>query len=266
MNYSFLFFALGLLFGSFLNVVLFRFDREESVVTGRSKCLHCEKQLAWYDNVPLLSYLFLRGRCRYCQAHISWQYPLVEFITGGLFFSVASVFFRVGVGESYLTTGWLLCLGMLLVLILVSDWQSMEIPLVYLIGANLVTALYVILHFTLFEETIGIHHSSLIQSVVGALVGGGFFFGLVYFSRETWMGWGDVWLGILAGMSVGWQLLLPLLTLAFGLGAVYGIGLLMIQGKHLKTQVPFAPFLVIAILGTIFLQEVAPQIFWFVSW
>ncbi len=264
MMFQLSFFILGLLFGSFLNVVLFRAEREESWVTGRSKCLHCDRVLSWYENIPLLSYLILGGRCRSCKAHISWQYPLVELAAGVLFVFVARVFLDLNVISTWLTTSWLLVLGMFLILIFVSDWQSMEIPLSYLIEVNIITAVYLLAHFFLFEGSTPFSETSLSQSIIGALIGWGFFFGLVYFSRETWMGWGDVWLGLLAGMSVGWRPLLPLLTLAFGLGAVYGVALLLVKGKNLKTAVPFAPFLVIAILGTLFLGALYPSLFWFV--
>lgn len=253
--------GLGLIVGSFLNVVIFRGVREESFVTGRSKCLSCEKMIAWYDNIPLTSYLILRGRCRHCQAPISWQYPLVELVTGVLFLLVGAVFFESTSMLSWLVTGWLLIVSSLLVLIVVGDIKSMEISLAELIAVNVVTVAYLVVRWRFFEHQVAWQQTTLWQGILGGLIAGGFFFALVYFSRETWMGWGDVWLGTLGGLAVGAWYILPMLTLSFALGALYGIGLLILRQKSLKTEVPFAPFLALGILVTVFGKVLWPELF-----
>ena len=266
MVYSIIFSGLGLIIGSFLNVVLFRSERGMSFVGGRSQCLTCEKTISWYDNIPLLSYLILGGKCRHCQTPISWQYPLVECTTGILFGLVGYIFFDPLHTQALIETFWVLGLVMLLTLIVVVDFRSMEIPLWYLIGANTLTLVYLLVGYFFFEKQPVFLDTELARSLMGGVVAWAFFFALVYFSKETWMGWGDVWLGLLGGLVVGFSYVLPMLTLAFALGALYGIGLMLVAGKNLKTQVPFAPFLAFGILATLFLTESFPQLFWFISW
>ena len=147
-----------------------------------------------------------------------------------------------------------------------ADFRCMELPLWYLIGANVLTLGYLLARFLFFETQTTFLDSELVGSLIGGAVAWVFFFALVYFSKETWMGWGDVWLGLLGGLVVGLSYVLPMLTLSFALGAFYGVGLMLIQGKNLKTQVPFAPFLAFGILTTLFLTESLPHLFWFVSW
>ncbi len=266
MLYLIIFFGLGLIIGSFLNVVLFRGERDRSFVSGRSQCLTCDKTIAWYDNIPLVSYLILGGKCRHCQAHISWQYPLVEFTTGLLFCLSGYIFFDPLHNQAIMETVWVLGLVIFLTLIVAADFRSMEIPLWYLIGANVLTLGYLLARYLFFETQTTFLDSELVGSLIGGAVAWVFFFALVYFSKETWMGWGDVWLGLLGGLVVGLSYVLPMLTLSFALGAFYGVGLMLIQGKNLKTQVPFAPFLAFGILTTLFLTESLPHLFWFVSW
>jgi prepilin signal peptidase PulO-like enzyme (type II secretory pathway) len=257
-----IFLGLGLIIGSFLNVVLFRSERDLSFISGRSICLSCEQTIAWYDNIPLVSYLILRGKCRHCQVHISWQYPLVELSTGLLFALTGYVFFDPLSNQAILQTLWGLALLVFLTLIVVSDLRSMEIPLIYLIGVNAITAVYLLIQYFFFETQANFLHTGLANSLIGGGLTWSFFFALVYFSHETWMGWGDVWLGLLGGLVVGFSHVLPMLTLSFAVGALYGIGLMLIKWRNLKTQVPFAPFLAFGILATLFLAELYPSLFW----
>jgi leader peptidase (prepilin peptidase) / N-methyltransferase len=266
MLYLIIFSGLGLIIGSFLNVVLFRSERDMSFVGGRSQCLTCEKTIAWYDNIPLLSYFILGGQCRHCKVNISWQYPLVEFMTGMLFYLAGYIFFDPLSNQALLETVWVLGLVIFLTLIVVADFRSMEIPLWYLIGANVLTLGYLLVRYCFFETQSTFLDTKLIGSLIGGAVAWAFFFALVYCSKETWMGWGDVWLGLLGGLVVGFSYVLPMLTLSFALGACYGIGLMLLRGRNLKTQVPFAPFLAFGILTTLFLSALLPgilEILWF---
>ena len=266
MLYLIIFFGLGLIIGSFLNVVLFRGERDMSFVSGRSQCLTCDKTIAWYDNIPLLSYLILGGKCRHCQAHISWQYPLVELMMGILFSLAGALFFDPLSNQAILQTVWVLGLIIFLTLIVMADFRSMEIPLWYLMAVNGITIAYLLAVYFLFEPQSVFFDTALASSLIGGALAWVFFFALVYFSKAPWMGWGDVWLGLLGGLVVGVSHVLPMLTLSFALGALYGVGLMVLQGRNLKTEVPFAPFLAFGILTTLFLIESFPRIFWFVSW
>lgn len=242
-------FCLGLIIGSFLNVVVLRGEKGESL-GGRSHCPECRTRIHWYDNIPVFSYCLLRGTCRHCQTHISWQYPLVEFFTGLLFAGTGYMFFSDAIlvrGGIFFLIAYLVLVSFLFT-ILITDIRTMEIPLSLLVGGVGVALSIVFLRsfFPAAEPW-----QDLQSSVSGALLGGGgaalFFYAMVFFSKETWMGMGDVWLSGLVGLMVGIQLLLFTLTLSFLLGAVVGLILLGFTKKGMKSHVPFAPFLVVAL-------------------
>lgn len=256
--YIFLFFVLGLIVGSFLNVLVYRLKDAETLL-GRSFCRHCKNQIRWYDNIPLVSFVLLGGTCRDCQGKISWQYPALEFLTGGAFVLVGYLLFS---GMSALTTGmwleltWLLVIVSLLLAIAAYDLRYMEIPIVLLIISFFFTAFFLLLSY---QIELSFLENRLGMGLLGGLVVAAFFFVLVFVSKETWMGWGDVWLGGVVGMIVGLPLVLFMLTLSFGVGALYGILAVLSGKKEMKSQVPFAPFLVVGTLLTFFLPQIFPE-------
>ena len=202
-----------------------------------------EDVIGWYDNVPFLSFFFLRARCRDCGTRISWQYPAVEALTAVLFLLVGIFVFRDGdIGSVFLTT---LSLGLIpaLVVIFVYDLRYMEIP-VSVLAFGLVWTLFSLFFLWYFSSP---PEPFFFSRLASGLVGGGiaflFFYGLVFFSRETWMGAGDAWLALLLGLVTGWQMRLPALSLAFGSGALVGIALLAFRKKALGSRIPFGPFL-----------------------
>jgi prepilin signal peptidase PulO-like enzyme (type II secretory pathway) len=266
MFYLLFFLGAGLIVGSFLNVVFIRTEREEDYIGGRSHCDTCSTTLAWYDNIPVLSYLFLGGKCRSCKALIPSQHLWFELGTGGAFLWVVSLFFDPLSPETWLTTLWLCILVSLCILIVVSDVVSMEIPLVFLVSSAIVTALYVAAHFWFFERQLPFLETPLWNSALGGLCAWAFFFLLVYFSKETWMGWGDVWIALTGGMAVGVKFTLLMLTTAFASGALFGLSLLFWHKKNLQTQVPFAPFLVLGILCILSIEQVRPEWLRFFMW
>lgn len=256
----FFFSVLGLIIGSFLNVVVCRLKENETVL-GRSVCRSCHHQIRWFDNIPLLSFLVLRGKCRDCRVPISFQYPLLEGITGLGFALVGTTFFDIFRSETWVYTVWLLGVVALFLAVATYDLQYMEIPVVLLVLSALWTVLFL---------GIASYQSGTVSSwgwqtpLVQGLYGGGmvalFFFTLVYFSKETWMGWGDVWLGGIAGMMVGIGASLFMLTLSFGIGAVCGITMMLLGKKDMQSQIPFAPYLVIGTLLTLFVPEIFPEV------
>lgn len=255
MSVVFVFFVFGLIVGSFLNVVVYRLKDAETIL-GRSFCRKCHHQIRWYDNIPLFSFLLLWAKCRDCGEKISWQYPLLEFLTAVCFALVGRYFFDIFNSGTWFETAWLLILISLLLVIAAYDLLYMEIPVSLLVAGAILTLLFLGL------DTLNGFNSSFfsrqMQSLIGALTVGGLFFFLVFFSKETWMGWGDVWLGALSGAMVGFSNVLFMMTLSFGIGAIVGVGLMLIQKKDLKTQVPFAPYLVTGTILTIFLPEMFP--------
>lgn len=256
----FFFFVLGLIIGSFLNVVVCRLKEGETIL-GRSVCRSCQGQIRWYDNIPLFSFLLLRGRCRDCQTPISWQYPLLELATAVCFALVGTTLFVLEDQGTWIETFWLLGMVSLLLAIAAYDLQYMEIPVVLL----WVSAGWMAIFFTILSYQSGwVAGRFWEHPVAQGLLGGGvvalFFFALVYASRETWMGWGDVWLGGIAGMVVGLHATLFMLTLSFGIGALSGLIMMARGSKDMRSQIPFAPYLAVGTLLTVFLPPLFPTL------
>lgn len=250
-----LLFFLGLIIGSFLNVLVYRLKDAETLL-GRSFCRHCKHQIRWYDNIPLLSFVLLRGECRDCETKISWQYPLLELVTGLLFALAGYLFSPITAGGTWIELIFILGMTSMLLVIAAYDLRFMEIPLSLLIVGLLFTMGFLALTF---QPEGSIFMSRLGLGVMGGGVVAFLFFLLVFVSHETWMGWGDVWLGGLAGLVVGLPLVLPLLTLSFGFGAIFGLGMMAWSQKTMKSQIPFAPYLALGILLTLFLSEAFPE-------
>jgi prepilin signal peptidase PulO-like enzyme (type II secretory pathway) len=255
MAFVIIFFVLGLIIGSFLNVVVYRL-RDAETLLGRSFCRHCKHQIRFYDNVPLVSFVLLRGACRDCGKKISWQYPALELLTGILFALIAYFFFDPMVSFSWLEMVWLLGIVSCLLVIGVYDIRQMEIPFLMLMVSLVITYVFLIGAFVLLPEPF--LASRLWYGLLGGGVVCGLFFLLVWMSRETWMGWGDVWLGFVAGSIVGLPLVLPMLTLSFGLGSLVGVAAILRKKKGLKSQIPFGPFLAAGVVLIIFLPKAFP--------
>lgn len=237
------FFILGLLVGSFLNVVLFRFETGETVLYGRSRCNTCRKTITWYDNIPLLSFLILRGRCRNCRERISWQYPSVELAAGILFALAGSTFYVPGDLVASVELAFVLGLVATLIVIFVYDLTHMEIPVSALMFGILWTVIgLALLWFFAFPRE-SFFLSRLWEGMIGGAIAFSLFYALVFFSKETWMGMGDAWLSLILGLALGWKLLLPAFTLAFGVGAVVGLALIAMGKKEMQSRIPFGPFL-----------------------
>ena len=226
---SFFVFIFGLAIGSFLNVVIYWLDKKKSFLKGRSACPYCRQKIAWYDNVPLLSFLLLGGRCRHCRKNISRQYPLVELATGAIF---VLLFRRFGLSPQFSV---FLLFSCFLLVIFVYDLKH------YLILDKVVIPAMVLAFFASWYLGLGLGNM-----ISGALIGGGFF-GLQFFlSQGKWVGDGDIRLGALMGLMLGWQLLLVALFLAYLIGAVFGLILIALNKKQMSSPIPFGPFLAFA--------------------
>lgn len=254
-------FLIGLLVGSFLNVVLSRLDTDESFVTGRSRCDACGATIRWYDNVPLVSFLALRGRCRACARRISWRHPAVELSVAVLF--ALTGYFLPMPHTVVSALGMTLALGLIgsLTVVFVHDLDRMEIPVSALGFAIVWTLCSLTLSWLFSRPPVTFMESGLFEGLVGGAVAFGLFYGLVFFSRESWMGMGDAWLALVLGLAVGWKLLLPTLTIAFGSGAIVGIVLIMLGRKELSSRMPFAPFLAASVIFTLFFGTMIGRMF-----
>lgn len=231
---DFIIFIVGLIFGSFLNVVIYRLNQKKSFLAGRSFCPNCHKMINWYDNIPLLSFFLLFGRCRFCQKKISWQYPLVELLTGLIFLWL---FWQFGLSLKFLIN--LVFAGFLLV-IFVYDLK-------YYLILDQITVPAIVFAF-LANLYLGLGFWSLF---FGAVLGGSFFALQFFVSGGKWVGDGDIRLGILMGLMLGWQFLLVALFLAYLFGAIVGLILIFLKKKEISSKIPFAPFLTFATLITL---------------
>jgi len=241
-------FILGLILGSFANVVI---DRGQKGVTlrGRSKCDKCRKQLSWYDNIPVLSYIFLRGRCRQCGQEISWQYPAVEMLFGVMFVLIA---WRAGgiVGfldkADLINTIFYLVIGFILLIILVWDLKYMVIPDGLVVGGLVLAVSYFGYQYFVSPNFLMSVDTDLTRNFLGGLILSGFFYLMFVISQGRWIGGGDIKLGFLLGFLVGWREVYFLLMIAYILGSIPAVYLLLTKKATVKTKIPFGPFLIIA--------------------
>jgi len=219
--------TLGLVIGSFLNVVIARLPQRRSLWAPRSSCPECGHQIAWYDNVPLLSFAALRGRCRACAARIPWRYPLVEATTAALFLVAWLVFggdlAGFGVAAIFLAA---------LVAITVIDLRHQIIP-------DAITLPGIVIGVA---ASVAAARIAWLDSVVGVLLGGGVFVVIILVSRGG-MGGGDLKLGAMLGAFLGWPALLVALFVAVMLGGISAVGLLLSGRLARKDAIPFGPFL-----------------------
>jgi len=237
-------FILGLIFGSFLNTVIYRLHKKKDFVSGRSACLDCGHDLAWDDLIPVFSFFILGGKCRYCGKSISWQYPFVELMTGILFLAV---FYRnIDLIFDFLSFGTLKILYLFfvvccLIIIFVYDLKHYIIPnkIIYpLIG---VTVFWYLVS-SLFFQTYNL--AELLGFLVAAFYSATFFWIVHTMTDGKGMGMGDVKLGFFMGLFFGSPQILIALPLSFFIGSIIGIALIIFKRKKFKSEVPFAPFLV----------------------
>ncbi|SFR02804.1 prepilin peptidase [Desulfoscipio geothermicus] len=219
-------FVLGTCIGSFLNVCIYRIPEGNSVVTGSSYCYSCGHKLSFFDMVPVLSYIFLRGRCRYCGAGFSPQYPLVEFVTGLLYLLV---FYKFGYAPATLLF-WVFF--SILAVVSVIDLHHRIIP-----DGLLITGTVLGLPLVLWQSI-----DYLISGIIGFLTAGIIMFLIAVLSKGG-MGGGDIKLSAVMGLYLGWQGVLVALFLAFLAGGLAGVLLLAAGRKGRKDALPFGPFL-----------------------
>ena len=238
----FFIFLFGLAVGSFLNCVIYRLETGGNFFRGRSFCPKCKHILSWPDLIPLFSFFLLKGKCRYCQQKISWQYPLVEFSTAWLFVLIFNLQF-ISTLSQFITTLYLFIISCFLIIIFVYDLKHYIIPDKIIYPVIVIVFLYRILSFGHWSLGFGIFEGLKMPLIVG-FSAGGFFFLIWLISRGRWMGFGDVKLGFFMGLFLSWPNILVALFSAFFIGAIIGIGLIIAGKKTLKSQVPFGPFLV----------------------
>ncbi|MTV49392.1 prepilin peptidase [Heliobacillus mobilis] len=226
---QFICFSVGTLIGSFLNVVIRRMPRGESIVSPPSHCPSCGFRLQWRDLIPLFSYLLLLGRCRNCGSSIGIRYPLIELVNG---LGYLGIFLHRGFSLSSLS---LMVLFSILLAVVFIDLDSMIIPdnlmLFGLLTGILLTA----------SQT----WSVFVEGIIGMVIGGGILLTIAVLSKGG-MGGGDIKLAGVLGLFLGSHQILLILFLSFLMGSVVGITLMIMKRKTMKDMIPFGPFLAMA--------------------
>ena len=229
-----LLFLIGLICGSFLNVVAVRRINEESFIHGRSKCPDCSHKISWYDNIPLLSFIFLKGHCRHCNQQISLQYPFIELL---------SAILTIALYDHQPNLPLFICLliiGYLLIIISLIDWLSKNIYIDHL--ALLLVAVTIFLTLS---------NRLSVEILLGAAIFGGFFLllriiGSYIYKREA-VGTGDIQIGVILGMPLIWQDIVLALYITFISASFVGLYLLY-QKQEKDRELPLIPFISLGFL------------------
>lgn len=247
---TFIVFALGASIGSFINVVVYRLPAGLSIVSPPSRCPHCLHRLGKWENIPVLGWLWLQGRCRHCQAPIAVRYPLVEAVTGLIFLLV---FWRFGI--SIQTIGyWIFC-GWLLALSLI-DFDTMTLPNPLTQSGLVVGLIFGVIASLIAQTTLNEAVHQLMSSIIGAVLGIWIFDAIALFGSlalgQAAMGAGDAKLAAMLGAWLGWKYLLLAGFLACAAGAFIGGGAIALGILSRRQKMPFGPFLALGGLITIF--------------
>jgi leader peptidase (prepilin peptidase)/N-methyltransferase len=232
---------LGACLGSFANVCIYRLPKTKQIISGRSFCPKCKKKINWYDNLPIISFLFLSGKCRKCKKVIPLRYLIVELITGISFLLIYLNF------ENLYTITFLSILSLILIMIFFIDLENFIIP----DSLN-----FIIMGLALLKNFLPNFDTSLIheinQSIIGGMVGYLSIWLIIYlykiFKKIDGMGFGDAKLMAGIGLLFGWQSIPFILFVSSILGLIFVVPSLIKKQKTMRTEIPFGPFIIVACL------------------
>lgn len=228
---------LGTIIGSFLNVCIYRIPLKESIAFPHSHCSKCNISLRALDLVPVFSFLFIKGKCRYCSEKISYQYPLIELLNGLLYLGL---YLKFGLTLEFLAYS-ILC--SILIVVGIIDYYHQIIPDTINIFGFVCGLMFHVINFSSLLN--------FLQYLLGFLVGGGFLLLIAVVTKGA-MGGGDIKLMAMLGFWLGWKLTLLNLFLSFILGGFISIILIFLKFKDIKDMIPFGPFIVLATVITLF--------------
>ncbi len=245
-------FILGAVIGSFLNVCIYRIPAGESVVHPRSRCPRCQTTIRWYHNLPVISWILLKGRCAYCGSAFSIRYPSIEALTGGLF---ALFLYRFGPHPITLVA-WLLVAALVAISFIDLDHQIIP-DVISLPGIPIGFLCSFVIPWVSWQS-----------SLLGILLGGGILlaiaFGYEWLTRQEGMGLGDVKLLAMLGAFLGAPSILPIIFLASIMGTLVGVPLMLITRAGRKLAIPFGPFLAsAALIYLFFVHRIDPLTRWY---
>ena len=240
----------GAMMGSFLNVCIHRIPLEGSILRPRSTCPKCNSTIPFYDNIPVISYLVLKGKCRSCDQAISLRYPLVELLTAGFTTAVGTVFGMTPLGGVYIVFIYIL------IVITVIDLDHMIIP-DRLVGFGLITGIAAIV--------VGAIEIGWKDAFMGSFFYGGFLYlagmlGKRIFKKEA-MGMGDVKLGVMMGLLLGWKMSVMSLYLSFLVASIVGLTAIITGQLSKGDRIPFGPFLAVGTVLAIFFGQTILEIY-----
>lgn len=238
-------FIIGAIIGSFLNVCIYRIPKRQSVVFPPSHCPHCKKNIHWYDNIPILSYIILRGRCGFCRKKIRPRYIAIETLTACL---MLGLFIYLGMGPKFIVYAAFVAA---LIVVAFIDLEIQEIPDEITLGGTVMAVLFSFLFPEIHDTSLKL--AALFQAVAGALLGGGLIYAMgvlggIVFKKEA-MGGGDVKLMALIGAVLGWKLTALVFFIAPVPGAIVGI---MQKRRKGAQTIPYGPHLALAAVIAIF--------------
>ncbi len=232
--------VLGLIIGSYVAALTWRMPRGIKISKGRSICPNCRKKISWFDNIPVISFFLLRGRCRSCKKKISFRYPLIE-LSASLVF--VSLFLKFGLTIDLL---YLYFLSICLISVFIVDLEEMLIPDEFVFAGLVTTVVYLLL----------LNPQNLFPYLLSGFAASLFFLLIYFLTKGKGMGLGDVKLALLLGLVLGSRLTIQALFFAFVIGAIVGIIMLIFGKAHLKKPIAFGPFMIIGFYLSLFLSNI----------
>ncbi|MBV7275749.1 prepilin peptidase [Clostridiaceae bacterium UIB06] len=238
--YAVVVFILGTVVGSFLNVCIYRIPNEQSIAYPPSHCTNCNNYIKWYDLIPIISYIFLKGRCRHCGEKISIKYPLIEFVTGFLYLMI---YIKYGIGINLLK--YITFISIMIVVGMI-DLETTDIYFKTTVVGVIAACVFLVIYIYMGLPIKGY--------VFGGLLGAGVL-AIIALITKGGMGWGDVEICLVCGLFLGIKYTALVLFLSFIIGSIIGILLILSGKKSRKDYVPFGPFIVIASVVTLFFGQ-----------
>lgn len=242
---------IGIIVGSFLNVCIYRIPQNQSIVSPSSHCFHCHTPLKPSDLIPVFSYVFLRGKCRYCNTKFSIRYLMVEVLTGIIFLILS---FKYGLSSNYI---FYIILACILICITFIDYDHKIIPDELILLGFVFGLLYKLTLYLFMKEPIG-----FMNTILGFSLGGGLFLLIAILSKGG-MGGGDIKLMAMLGFWLGWRHIIFISFLSFIIGSIISIGLLLTKVKTRKDAIPFGPFITLSTFVSILYYE--PIMSWYIN-
>lgn len=245
-------FIFGTVIGSFLNVCIFRIPLEQSIAFPPSHCMNCGEKLKWYDMFPIISWIVLKGKCRYCKSKISYRYPLVEFVTGIIFLAIYLKY------DFTFNTIKFCILASIIIVIGLIDLDTTDVYTSTIITGIISFIILSVLNFVLFK----VHFTdqfSILDYILGGIIGGGFILIVIIATNmiinAAGMGTGDAEICLVCGLFLGVKNTVFMLFLSVIIGGVVGTTLILLKKKKRKDYIPFGPFIAVSSIIAILFGE-----------